>query len=279
MKTVKSLIITGFGINCEEELSAAYRLAGAEAPIVHLNDILIKGFNIHDFDILNFPGGFAFGDDISSGKVLANKIKYKKLKSGNTFLDEIKRFLSAGKYVLGICNGFQVLVKLGLLPNIGGKVDQEVTLTHNNSGKYENRWVYCKVNENSHTPFLKGIEQFAVPVRHGEGKLILKNKEIESKILVQGLDCLSYCDAEGNSTDVYPMNPNGAALNCAGLTDPSGQVFGLMPHPEAYLSLYNHPDWGRMKRENPNISEDGEGLQIFRNIVQHIQMQGLIAQA
>ncbi len=278
MKTVKSLIITGFGINCEEELSAAYRLSGAEAPIIHLNDILVKGFNIHDFDILNFPGGFAFGDDISSGKVLANKIKYKKLKSGNTFLDEIKRFLSVGKYVLGICNGFQVLVKLGLLPNIGGEVDQEVTLTHNNSGKYENRWVYCKVSEGTQTPFLKGMEQFAVPVRHGEGKLILKNKEIESKILAQGLNCLTYCDAKGNSTDVYPMNPNGAALNCAGLTDPSGQVFGLMPHPEAYLSLYNHPDWGRMKRENPGISEDGEGLQIFRNIVQHIQMQGLIAQ-
>lgn len=271
MNTVKSLIITGFGINCEEELSAAYRLVGAEAPIVHLNDILIKGFNIHDFDIVNFPGGFAFGDDISSGKVLANKIKYKKLQSGHTFLDDIKRFLSAGKYVMGICNGFQVLVKLGLLPNIGGKVEQEVTLTHNNSGKYENRWVYCKVSENTHTPFLKGIKQFAVPVRHGEGKLILKNKAIEQQILSQGLNCLTYCDVGGNPTDVYPMNPNGAALNCAGLTDPSGQVFGLMPHPEAYLSLYNHPDWGRLKRENPNISEDGEGLQIFRNIVQHVQ--------
>ena len=273
MKTVKSLIITGFGINCEEELSAAYRLAGAEAPIVHLNDILLKGFNIHDFDIVNFPGGFSFGDDISSGKVLANKIKYKKLKSGNTLLDELKRFLADGKYIMGICNGFQVLVKMGLLPNIAGEVEQEVTLTHNNSGKYEDRWVHCKVSENTHTPFLKGIEQFAVPVRHGEGKLILKNKVVENQILQQGLNCLTYCNETGEPTNEYPANPNGASLNCAGLTDPSGQVFGLMPHPEAFLSLYNHPDWGRMKRENPQVSEEGEGLQIFKNIVQHVKEQ------
>lgn len=270
MNQVKALVITGFGINCEEELAAAYELAGAKATIVHVNDILLKGLSIHSFDILNFPGGFSFGDDISSGKVLANKIKYKALASGKTLLDEIKQFLADGKYVLGVCNGFQVLVKLGLLPNIAGDVEQEVTLTHNNSGKFEDRWCYCKVNPTNQTPFLKGITQVALPVRHGEGKLIIKNETFKQKIVEQQLNCLTYCDENGQETAEYPLNPNGADLNCAGLTDPTGQVFGLMPHPEAYLSLYNHPNWGQLKRQNPTISEEGEGLQIFKNIVNHI---------
>ncbi len=267
---VKSLVITGFGINCEEETNAAYLLAGAQSEIVHLNDILLKGFDIHGFDILNFPGGFSFGDDISSGKVLANKIKYKQLPSGKTLLDEIKVFLAAGKYIFGACNGFQVLVKLGLLPDISGNVEQEVTLMRNNSGKYEDRWVSCCVTPGTKTPFLKGITKIALPVRHGEGKMIIKDEATRQHIVSQQLNCLSYCDESGNPTDEYPGNPNGAELNCAGLTNPSGQVFGLMPHPEAYLSLYNHPNWGQMKRRNPTISEEGEGLAIFKNIVRHI---------
>jgi phosphoribosylformylglycinamidine synthase I len=270
---VKSLILTGFGINCEEEMAAAYRLAGAQADIVHLNDILLQGFDIHQYHLLNFPGGFSFGDDIASGKVLANKIKYKRLASGNTLLDEIKLFLANGKFVMGICNGFQVLVKLGLLPDINGEVEQEVTLSRNDSGKYENRWCYLKVNKAAPTPFLKNIDQFAVPVRHGEGKLIINDATLQQQIIKQQLNCLSYCDEQGNITDQYPANPNGAALSCAGLCSPSGQVFGLMPHPEAYLSLYNHPNWGAIKRQNPQISEEGEGLQIFKNIVAHIAQQ------
>jgi len=270
---VKSLVLTGFGINCEEELAAAYRLAGAEADIVHLNDILLQGFDLHAYDILNFPGGFSFGDDIASGRVLANKIKYKQLPSGTTLLAEIRRFLAAGKHVMGICNGFQVLVKLGLLPNIGGEVEQEVTLSRNDSGKYENRWCYLKVTEGTHSPFLKGLDVFAVPVRHGEGKLIIDNPELTRQIVAQRLNCLSYCDAQGNITHQYPANPNGADLACAGLCDPSGQVFGLMPHPEAYLSRFNHPDWGLRQRQNPEASDEGEGLSIFRNIVTHIAQQ------
>ncbi len=268
---IKSLVLTGFGINCEEEMAAAYRLAGAQADIVHVNDILRQGFDIHNYHILNFPGGFSFGDDISSGKVLANKIKYKKLPNGRTFLDEINLFLAQGKYIMGVCNGFQVLVKLGLLPNVGGRVEQEVSLSRNNSGQYENRWCYLKVNPNSRTPFLRGMTVFPVPVRHGEGKLIINNAELEQSIIQQALNCLSYCMPDGTPTDQYPLNPNGAALQCAGLISPNGQVFGLMPHPEAFLSLYNHPNWGQLKRQDPHRSEDGEGLQIFRNIVEHIE--------
>lgn len=275
MTAVKSLVITGFGINCEEEMAAAYQLAGATADIVHLNEILLGQVSIHNYDILNFPGGFSFGDDLASGKVVSNKIKFKKLPSGKVLLDEIKQFLADGKYILGVCNGFQMLVRMGLLPNTNMDFEPEATLSNNNSGKFEDRWVYCKVNAAAQTPFLKGITQMALPARHGEGKLIFLDDAMKEKVTAEGLNCLTYCTEDGVETADYPANPNGADLNCAGLTNPTGQVLGLMPHPEAYLSLYNHPNWGQKKRNNPTISEEGEGLKIFTNIVEHIKTQKL----
>ncbi|WP_310397442.1 phosphoribosylformylglycinamidine synthase subunit PurQ [Hymenobacter sp.] len=269
--SVRPLVLTGFGINCEEEVAAAYHLAGATATIVHLNQVLHGQVSIHDFDVLNFPGGFSFGDDLGSGVVLANKLRYRQTgPGGRTLLDDIRQFIADGKFVLGICNGFQVLVKLGLLPNQGGNVTPEVTLTHNASGRYEDRWVTLRVNPNACTPFLKDIDTLEVPVRHGEGRLVVPDAATSAAIEAGGLNCLSYIDAAGDGTDVYPFNPNGAALNCAGLTDPTGQVFGLMPHPEAFLSAYNHPDWARRRRQNPSASEEGAGLRIFRNIVAHV---------
>ncbi len=269
MKEVRALVVTGFGINCEEEMAAAYRLAGAQADIVHLNQVFKERVSIHDYDILNFPGGFSFGDDLGSAKVLSNKFKFKKMASGRHFIDDLARFLQDGHFIVGVCNGFQALVKMGLLPNLSGNFEQEVTLTHNDSGKFEDRWVTCGVNPHSKTPFLRHIERIDLPVRHGEGKLIIGNEDIRRAIVDQHLNCLSYLGPDGQSTSEYPYNPNGSELNCAGLTDPSGRVFGLMPHPEAYLSLYNHPDWPRRKREGVE-SEEGEGLQVFRNIVEYI---------
>lgn len=266
---VKALVITGYGINCEEEMAAAYRLAGAQSDIVHLNDIFQEKITIHDYDILNFPGGFSFGDDLGSGKVLANKMQYRNKLSGKTFLRDIREFLAAGKFLLGVCNGFQFLVKMGLLPDINGLQQQEVTLTRNNSGRFEDRWCHLRVNPGNNTPFLKGINQLYLPVRHGEGRLIIP-EEMQKKIVDNKLNSLSYCTAGGEPTSRYPGNPNGSHLNCAALCNATGQVLGLMPHPEAFLSLYNHPNWPRLQRENPEISEAGEGLQIFRNIVEHV---------
>jgi phosphoribosylformylglycinamidine synthase I len=269
MKSVRALILTGFGINCEEEMAAAYELAGAESVIVHLNDILVEGFNIHDFNILNFPGGFSFGDDIASGRVLANKIKYKRLSGGKTFLDEIKKFVADKKYIFGVCNGFQVLVKLGLLPGLSGF--QDATLTTNNSAKFEDRWCNISVNRPDSTPFLKGIQRLYLPVRHGEGKLVFRDKDTLNEVINQKLDVMRYSDEMGNQTDLYPFNPNGSQENLAALTDKSGQVFGMMPHPEAALSIYNDPRWGEKIRLNPQIDKDGDGMKIFTNIVSHIK--------
>ena len=164
---------------------------------------------------------------------------------------------------------------MGLLPNTNHDFEPEATLSNNNSGKFEDRWVYCKVNNASKTPFLKGIDVMALPARHGEGKLIFMDDAMRATVTEQGLNCLTYCTADGTETSEYPANPNGADLNCAGLTNPTGQVLGLMPHPEAYLSLFNNPNWGQIKRNNPEISEDGEGLKIFTNIVEHIKTQKL----
>ena len=273
MATVRALIITGFGINCEEEMAAAYRLAGGMPTIAHINEVFGGQCSIHDFDVLNFPGGFSFGDDLASGKVFSNKIKYKKLPTGTVLLDEIKQFLADGKYILGICNGFQMLVRMGLLPDTQGVVQPEATLAKNNSGKFEDRWVYCKVNPAVKTPFLKDMDVVALPVRHGEGKLLFLDEQTRATAQAQGLNCLSYVGADGQPADGYPHNPNGAELHCAGLTNKTGQVFGLMPHPEAYLSLYNHPNWGQLLRQDQQRTEEGEGLKIFTNIVAHIQQE------
>lgn len=269
---IKSLIITGWGLNCEEETAAAYRLAKAKATTVHLHRLLAGQISIQDYDIINWVGGFSFGDELGAGKALANKIKYTKIKGkGNTLLDEIKIFLKAGKYILGICNGFQLLVKLGLLPNTELGMQQEVSLVQNASFKFENRWIYCKVNPCNPSPFFQDINIIALPVRHGEGRLVLKNKKIAKEITKQKLNALSYCTATGEPTATYPANPNGSALNCAALTNKTGQILGLMPHPEAFLTLYNHPNWQQMKRKNPMVLEIGDGLKLFKNIVNHLE--------
>ena len=266
--STRALVITGFGINCEEETAAAFRLAGGEARIAHLNEVFREQLLLHDFDILAFPGGFSFGDDLGSGKVLANKLTYKRMSSGRRFLDEIERFLGDGKLIIGICNGFQVLVKTGLLPGLAPETRQQITLTRNDSGRFEDRWVRCRLAGAGNEPFLRGVDEIELPVRHGEGKLVIRDPAVREAIEAQGLGCLVYVDEAGAATGEYPANPNGSDLHLAGLTDPSGQILGLMPHPEAYLTAYNHPAWTRRARENPSRGDEGEGLAIFRNAVE-----------
>ncbi len=271
MKTVRALILTGFGINCQDELAAAWHLAGAEADIVHFNELLAGSTSIAGYDVINFPGGFSFGDDLGAGRALANKMRFCKLSSGRTLLDEIKDHLAAGGFVLGICNGFQILVKSGLLPNVGGTFEQEVSLIVNDSGIFEDRWCHCRVGQPARSPFLQGLNTLELPVRHKEGKLVIRDEAIRNAIVKQGLCTMQYADADGNIAADYPALPNGAELSCAALSDPSGQVLGMMPHPEAFLSLYNHPDWTR--RRDAGAPEEGEGLTLFQNMVNHIRSQ------
>jgi phosphoribosylformylglycinamidine synthase len=268
---VKSLILTGFGINCEVEMGAAYKNAGADINIIHFNDLLNGKYKLKDYDILNFPGGFSFGDDIASGKVMANKIKFKKTAGGKTLVEEIKHFVNQGKYVLGICNGFQILTQLGLLPDTEQQLEPEAALLHNDSQKYEDRWVYCKVNPDNTSPWLQGVEIIPLPVRHGEGKWIFKNEEIKQKILKNNQIALQYSNKKGDLATEYPQNPNGSILSIAGVTDKTGRIFGLMPHPEAFLSFYNHPAWTSLQRKEKILPREKTGQKFFDNIVSHIR--------
>ncbi len=249
---IKSLIITGYGINCEEELASAYRLSEAICDISHISSILSGEISIHNYDVLNFPGGFSFGDNLGSGKVLANKIFYRKLSNGKPFTTEIDRFLDEGKYIIGICNGFQALVKMGLLPAIKNRWLQEVSLFRNSNFRFIDKWCKLKLEDEQ--------QIISMPIRHGEGRLIIKDDEIKQEIIRRKLNFISY----------YGENPNGSELNCAGLTDVTGRVIGMMPHPEAFLSMYNNPEWGTFKRDETHPKADG--LEFIRKLVAKIEL-------
>lgn len=253
-----ALIITGFGINCNDETERAFARSGASTRQVHLNDLIASPSLLDAYQILAVPGGFSFGDDIASGRILANRLRYRLGAALEKFVDE-------GKLVIGICNGFQVLVKMGLLPRTQGGLRQEVTLTHNDTNRYEDRWVHLAVSANTPCVWLKGISLLESPVRHGEGKFIPANDEQLATLESHGQVALRYARPDGSSAGgEFPLNPNGAVADVAGLCDPSGRVFGLMPHPEAFLDRTNHPQWTR--RPGP---DEGDGLRIFQNAVDY----------
>ncbi|MFH0926441.1 MAG: phosphoribosylformylglycinamidine synthase subunit PurQ [bacterium] len=261
MIKVKVLIITGYGLNCENETEYAFNLANAEVEKVNLNDILPGIKKLEDYQILVFIGGFSFGDHIAAGVILANKFK-------NRLRESLDKFIRDGKLIIGICNGFQTIVRLGLLPGFDlNYTRQSVTLIHNDSGKFEDRWVQLRVNPESPCIFTRGMNYVYLPVRHGEGKFYSDDNNVIERILGENLIALQYSlPADGYPTMVYPHNPNGSLESIAGICDPSGRIFGLMPHPEGFLSPYNHPYWTRLKVENC-LPKEGEGARFFRNAV------------
>ncbi len=250
---VRTCIITGYGINADVELADAFRLAGCEATRTHVNDLTASASLLDSYQIVAFPGGFSFGDHIGSGKVFGNLFK-KRLK------DALDDFVAKGKLVIGICNGFQVLVKMGILPNLGGNWDQDVSLIHNDSGRFEDRWVKCGFEGASPCVWTKGLQAFEMPVRHGEGKLVISSKQAEKSLFAEKLANVFYESKSGGKAG-YPDNPNGSERDIAGICDRTGRVFGLMPHPEAFIYPEQHPRW---KREH--ITE-GSGIALFKNAV------------
>ena len=268
-RKVKAIVLTGNGTNCEMEMAHACRLAGAEVvDIVHISELLFGEKRLADYTFLNLPGGFLDGDDLGSAKAGANRFLHARIAGENEMLiEELLIFIADGKLILGVCNGFQLMVKLGLLPAIDGNFTrQSSTLTFNDSGRFEDRWVYLKANDQSPCVFTKGIDVAYYPVRHGEGKFVPESDAMLEKIEEKNLVALQYSTSAGALTMDYPANPNGSTSAIAGLCNESGRLFGLMPHPEAFLHRTNHPRWTR-----EGLPEEGQGLTIFRNAVDFIR--------
>lgn len=270
MKT-KAIIISGNGTNCEIETAHACKLAGFEvADVIHISKLLSGEVRLDNYHFLNLAGGFLDGDDLGSAKAGVNRFLHARLDNSKEKIeDQLLKFISDGKLILGICNGFQLMVKLGLLPGFNKNYTiQKATLTFNDSGRFENRWVYLKVNSNSPCIFTKNISKIYLPVRHGEGKFVTDNTDTLEKIKSHHHIALQYCK-EGyplKPTMEYPDNPNGSTEAIAGACNESGRLFGLMPHPEAYLHYTNHPRWTREK-----LPEEGAGLMLFKNALHYVK--------
>jgi len=251
----KVLVIRAAGTNCDVETAYAFELAGAVAERVYIDEV--KNTDLSQYHIIALPGGFTYGDDISAGKILANEIKY-------TLRERFIEFIEKEKLIIGICNGFQVLVKCGILPAFNTHFEsQSVSLVTNDSERFEDRWVYLKVNS-ERSVFTRGIEPvITLPVAHAEGKFVVKDdvilKAIENHIVFR------YVNRNGDAAG-YPSNPNGSVLNIAGIADKSGRILGLMPHPERHISYLQHPYYTRR-----GGSEVGDGLCIFKNAVDYFK--------
>ncbi len=231
-------VLTGDGINCEVETAEACRRAGFATEILHLSELVKSPRDLANCSLLVIPGGFSFGDELGSGRVLALKLRYQ-------IGWDLPAFAKDGGLVLGICNGFQVLVALGVF-------GEGVALAHNESGRFKNEWVKLQVDSfHGSSPFIADLSEIELPIRHGEGRLMLS----ESTRIGTGF----------KSAVAYVENPNGSHASIAGITDPTGRIFGIMPHPEAFLRPSQHPGYFRNLVHGKNQSTYGDGFRFFEN--------------
>ena len=291
MKTVRVAVLFGFGINCDHETAAVFRLVGAEADRLHVNRLIASPDLLSSYDILAIPGGFSFGDHLGSGRLLGNRLRF-------ALRDPLRDFVANGGPVIGICNGFQVLVKTGLLPGppAGGDTtpdfEQRASLALSESGRYEDRWVTLEFDQESPCVWTQGLTRIDCPVRHGEGRFVVEDESVLDEMDAAHQLVVRYVDpatprGEGRTDErlPYPTSPNGSARNIAGVCDATGLVFGLMPHPEAVYAKWLHPDHTRYTAPEAEASVpvderslgewEGEGLQMFRNAVEHVRNRSI----
>lgn len=275
MRTVKALVLTGYGLNCDYETGFSLRMAGADPERIHINDLIACGekgarVGLDNYHILVLGGGFSWADDHGAGVIMAARLRY-------NMGEEIEEFIRKGKLIIGICNGFQALVNLGLLPGFDGDYrSRRIALTYNDSGNFVDTWVRLKIKEDTVCVFTKGISSIELPVRHGEGKFYAE-KRIIDRLIKKNQVVIQYADKEGNPAEGrWPFDPNGSLYDIAGICDSTGRIFGLMPHPEAYNHYTNHPDWALKREELARMGkgiegEEGEGIAIFRNAVEYVR--------
>lgn len=260
--TPRILILRAPGTNCDQETAFAFQTAGGRPEVVHLNRLLENPRLADNYQVLAIPGGFSYGDDISAGRIFGSQIRHH-------LRDCFEHFKAAGKIIIGICNGLQILVKSGVL--LPDRADEPIaTLTLNDSGKFEDRWIHLRVASDK-CVFLRNIERMYLPIAHAEGKFVARDEATLKQLDTAGQFVLRYAPPEDSllpnpySLLPYPHNPNGAQLNVAGLCDETGRVFGLMPHPERHIDPTQHPRWTREQHER------GDGLAVFENAVAYFQ--------
>ena len=272
MATPKVCVLRAPGTNCDIETAYAFELAGARPERLHLNRLLENPAQLAEYQILCIPGGFSYGDDLGAGIIFSRQLR-------GQLNDAIRQFLTADKLVLGICNGFQTILKAGLLMRRGvadaseSGLESDITLTWNSNGRYTDRWVRLKVTSHN-SAFLRGIDEFDVPIAHAEGRIAVRSPELLEQLRNQQQIALCYWSTRaaqlaataGDPTRIEllpePENPNGSLANIAGLCDDTGRVLGLMPHPERFLFATQHPHWTRK-----GLRGEGDGIRIFRNAV------------
>jgi phosphoribosylformylglycinamidine synthase subunit PurQ / glutaminase len=267
MPTPRVCVLRAPGTNCDPETAHAFQMAGGNADAVHLFRVLEQPKSLDDYQILCVPGGFSYGDDLGSGVVFASQLRAH-------LGDVISRFLTADKLVLGICNGFQVLVKAGVLPDgaeswsADASKSPTATLTWNENGRYTARWVRLKVGSSTNV-FLRGLDEIDLPIAHAEGRLVAQDTDVVTRWEQRGQTALRYIPWQRSPMGhgpSWPTNPNGSVADLAGLGDPTGRVLGLMPHPERFLFGTQHPQWTRRP-----ISAEGDGLRLFQNAIRYFQ--------
>ncbi|MFW6138271.1 MAG: phosphoribosylformylglycinamidine synthase subunit PurQ [Spirochaetota bacterium] len=273
----KALVLTGYGINCDYETLQACRAAGFEARRVHLNDVLESEEGFSAYALVVFPGGFTFGDDLGSGVAFAAKVRFSVAQSGKKLYDLLMEYVHRGGLVLGICNGFQILVRLGIIPACRWRYgEQQATLAPNTGGYFIDRWVNLKVEKKCKNIFTRGMESLRLPLRSGEGRFLARDAGMLDLMEQQGHVCMRYCNERGEPAQDFYHNPNTSQNAIAGISDPSGRVLGIMPHPEAGMSVYQYPDWTRLKAENKGFQhpQKGQGYRVFRNAYNYLIQGG-----
>ncbi len=247
------MILRAAGVNCERETAHAWELAGAQVQILHINRLREQPDLLKSFQILTIPGGFSYGDDIAAGRIFAGEL--------TTFLgDQLRDFAERGGLILGICNGFQVLCKAGLLPaGVSGLDLPRVSIAANVSAKYEDRWVRL-IRSSDHCVFLRHQSEYELPVAHGEGRVMTREPADMQRLVQEGYAALQYVSRDGGPVQ-YPDNPNGSQMDVAGLCDPTGCIFGLMPHPERFVEPTQHPAWTSRSDTPP------DGILLFQSAV------------
>jgi phosphoribosylformylglycinamidine synthase subunit PurQ / glutaminase len=268
MQTTPALVLAGYGLNCDYETQYALTLAGADARRVHINDLINGAVRLSDFRILVFDGGFSWGDDHGAGVIEAVRIR-------TNLGDQILQFVADGNLIIGICNGFQTLVNMGLLPGFDNDYTaRSVALTYNDCGNFRDDWVHLAVTSDTPCIFTSGLDSMELPIRHGEGKFYAEPRTVD-RLTGSGQVVLRYAMPDGAPAEGrFPENPNGSLQDIAGICDPTGRIFGLMPHPEAYNHPTNHPDWTRTREHRKRLNEpppagNTPGIRIFENAVSY----------